>query len=190
MESGTPRHIGDVGRAIDLYMSRRGATAPSDAIERRGGSGEVRVSRLRSDKDTYLSIEDIRIEATINTLRSGQPAYFISMEFVNQFGIPVFHLDSRLLNVEFDEQEERTVMYTIRNSRLAQGDYSVNIFICSVAGVIDRFERATEFCIAPVLPYPGSRNDICGNALVYPDFSIEVIGQTAPDPIREVVTFL
>ena len=74
---------------------------------------------------------------------------------------------------EYDRTDLRRLRLTIRETRLAQGDYRITGVICSAGGVIDRLEGGAEITIAPILPYPTRRNDCAGYAAYYPDFEIE-----------------
>jgi hypothetical protein len=115
----------------------------------------------------------LHFDLSVSRIRPDQQRYFISLEVVNSLGLPILHLDSRLQRPEFVAKDSERWRYTIRSSRLAQGDYRVHAFLCSSGGIIDRFENAATITILPILPYPASRNDCVGNALIYPDFSID-----------------
>jgi lipopolysaccharide transport system ATP-binding protein len=175
LEAGALQYIGDVSHAIGLYMNGKQRRNETDNSVRRSGTGELRFTQFTSDKSNYLSIDDIHLKMEISAFYDTQPTYFISLEIVNPFGLTVLHLDSRLLNLEFSCSKQRTLRYMISAPRLAQGDYRVNAYLCSAAGIIDKYEGAAEFTISPLLPYPARRNDCVGNALVYPYFSIEEV---------------
>ena len=66
---------------------------------KRPGSGEFRFTGFTTDKGTYLSTDDIHLEMEISCFKPTQPSYFISIEIQNTYGLPVLHLDSRLLNL-------------------------------------------------------------------------------------------
>jgi hypothetical protein len=120
-------------------------------------------------------VEPIVIEMEVTAYTDAQPGYFVSLEVANRLGVTILHLDSRLVNVEFVTTATRRIRYVIQDARLAQGEYTVNAFLCNSWGIIDRFERAVDFSIAPLLPYPASRNDCARYALVYPQFTVEEI---------------
>lgn len=172
MEGGKVKYVGAPREAIDHYLNASPIRAESENVKRRPGSGELRFGDVGLNKSNYHSTDDIKIDLPVHMLRKTQPRYFISIEILNAHGLPVLHLDSRLLNRLFAAGRERTVRYQIRSPRLAQGDYRVNAYLCSSAGVIDRFEDAGRFSIMPVLPYPASRGDCASNALMYPEFAI------------------
>jgi len=140
---------------------------------KRPGTGEFRFTGFTTDKGTYLSTDDIHLDMEITCFGQTQPGYFISLEIQNTHGLPVLHLDSRLLNQEYTRTDLRRLHMTIRETRLAQGDYRITGVICSTGGVIDRLEGGAEITIAPILPYPTRRNDCASYAAYYPDFEIE-----------------
>jgi lipopolysaccharide transport system ATP-binding protein len=173
LDKGRIGYMGDVQTTIQHYMSVR-QTQQLDAVAiKRPGSGEFRFTGFTTDKGTYLSTDDIHLDMEITCFGNTQPRYFISLEIQNTYGLPVLHLDSRLLNLEFDRTDLRRLHLTIRETRLAQGDYRITGVICSSGGVIDRLEGGAEITIAPILPYPTRRNDCAGYAAYYPDFEIE-----------------
>ncbi|HVS72504.1 MAG TPA: polysaccharide ABC transporter ATP-binding protein [Phycisphaerae bacterium] len=174
LESGAVKFIGAPRQAIDHYLNASPFQRNNERTRRRPGTGELRFADVTLNKANYHTTEDIVIDMPVEILRRTQPQYFVSVEIINAHGLPVLHLDSRLHNHLFAPDVERSIRYHIAEPRLAQGDYRVNAYICSAAGIIDRFEDAARFSIMPVLPYPASRGDIVSNALIYPDFAIQV----------------
>ena len=188
LDKGRIGYMGDVQTTIQHYMSVRQAPQLDGEVIKRPGSGEFRFTNFTTDKGTYLSTDDIQLDMDITCLGETQPGYFISLEIQNAYGLPVLHLDSRLLNQEYTRTKFRQLRLTIRESRLAQGDYRIAGVICSSGGVIDRLEGGAEITIAPILPYPTRRNDCAGYAAYYPDFEIEdvAVGETgAPRLLAE-----
>jgi lipopolysaccharide transport system ATP-binding protein len=187
LEKGRIAYIGDVPTTIQHYMSGRQAPQLEALSIKRPGSGEFRFTGFTTDKGTYLSTDDIHIDMEIAQLTNGQPGYFISVEVQNGYGLPVLHLDSRLLDREFDRADLRRLRLTIRESRLAQGEYRISAFVCCIGGVLDRLEGAAEITIAPILPYPARRNDCAQNAAYYPAFEIEDLPLEEAAPPRLLV---
>ena len=175
IDGGRVIYNGDVAKATELYLSYQPPEAGSESEVRRGGSGETRITSVAIDRHTYLSVDDIVLDLETTTYRDVFPSCFISFRVVNHMGLTVLHLDSRVLNVEFGPAAKRRIRCRIASPRLAQGEYTIDAFLCHAAGVIDRYERAATFCIAPLLPYPASHGDCVNHALVYADFSIEEI---------------
>lgn len=174
LNKGRVGYMGDVQTTIQHYMSVKQTQQLEDAEEiKRPGSGEFRFTTFTTDKGTYLSTDDIHLEMEISCLRNTQPGYFISIEVQNAYGLPVLHLDSRLLNQEYGRTDSRQLHMTIKNSRLAQGDYRISGIICSNGGIIDRMDGGAEITIAPILPYPTRRSDCASNAAYYPEFELE-----------------
>jgi lipopolysaccharide transport system ATP-binding protein len=173
LDKGRIGYMGDVQTTIQHYMNVRQNPQLDVASLKRPGTGEFRFTNFTTDKGTYLSTDDIHLEMDITCFANTQPGYFISLEIQNSYGLPVLHLDSRLLNQEYKRSDFRHLHLTIRESRLAHGDYRVTGVICSSVGVIDRLEGGAEITIAPILPYPTRRSDCAGYAAYYPNFEIE-----------------
>jgi lipopolysaccharide transport system ATP-binding protein len=173
LEGGMVKFAGPVREGIQHYMDfKPQATWEENIIARRPGSGEVRAVSFQTDKQVYLSTDPIEVTMRVQPMHAGASRYFISLQLVNTQGVNVIHLDSRLLGKDYAADEALDIRYVISNPRLAQGDYFVNAYFCTEAGVVDRLENMHQIRIAPILPYPGSRGDIAGYALVYPDFQL------------------
>lgn len=173
LDAGRIMYSGDVAHATHLYMTSPPAGSGRGEQVRRGGTGEVRITELVADRHTYLSTDDIAIDMEITGYRDAHPRYFVSLEVSNHLGLVVLHLDSRALDTEYRYQSRRRVRWRIREPRLAQGEYTINAYVCQPGGVIDRYELAAQITIAPILPYAASRGNCVEHAIVYPDFSVE-----------------
>jgi lipopolysaccharide transport system ATP-binding protein len=173
MHGGRVDFIGPTADGIARYLNTRQTPAPTGEKPRRAGTGELRFTSFTSDKQTYLSTDAITLEMEVTAYSQAHPKYFVSIEILSPLGMTVLHLDSRLMNMEFPTSSRRTIRYTIRDARLAQGDYKVNAFLGTPGCMIDRFEGALDFGIAPLLPYPAGRSDCASKAMVYPLLEIE-----------------
>ena len=173
MQQGQVDFMGDVTEGIARYLNSRKLPGTARSRPRRSGSGELCFTSVTCDKAVYLSTDTIVVDVNTACRSDKHPTYWVSLEIANSMGITVLHLDSRLLNMEFPGVGERSIRFTIGDSRLAQGDYLVNAFLCTAQSITDRCEEAAEFTIAPILPYPGSRSDCAGRAMVYPRLTIE-----------------
>jgi lipopolysaccharide transport system ATP-binding protein len=178
LEQGQVSFIGSAGDAIDKFMQAFGTpAAAAQAADRRPGSGEMRFTSFAADKNLYKSGDEIVVEMEVTDLTQTQPSYFVSLEVATATGLTVLHLDSRLLNMEFAPTPTRRLRFTIGDARLAKGDYTINAYLCGSSGIIDVFERASEFTISPLMPYPAIRGDCVGKAMVYPRLNIEDLSE-------------
>jgi len=173
LQNGRVCYAGEVPHAIALYMNAPSPSAAEAKTVRRPGSGEMRFENLVCDKATYLSTDPICVEFDVREASRGLPRYFVSFLVINGHGLPILHLDSRLVGMDFRRSEQRKMRMTISNHRLAAGDYTITAYLCSGGGIVDHFERAGGFTISPVLPYPDSSNNFANLAVVYPDLEIE-----------------
>ncbi len=171
LKAGRLDFYGDVPTAIRKYMASGQNSVITANDMRRPGTGEVRFSKFDLNKRTYNSLDDITLDIEVAALTEHAPNYFISIEVHNAMGAPVLHLDSRLLNQEYEAIPRRRLRYTVRQTRLAQGDYRVHAYLCA-AGVMDKFEDAAELTVEPILPYPAWRSDCVSSAAYYPEFDI------------------
>ena len=179
------KFFGDVTQAIETYTKVGSDRCAETLPVRRPGTGELRFSRFSCDRQCYACTDAIRIEAEVAKLNS-LPRYFISFLVNNRHGLPILHIDSRLLNMDFSGSEEcGPISFLITNHRLAQGDYTINAFICCEGGVVDHIENCASFNIEPKLPYPSSRSDCASLAVVYPEIAIEVRDKELQDAPRE-----
>lgn len=189
LDGGRLQYIGEVGEAVRRYSSRPKTASKETPAMRRPGSGELRFGELTLDKPEYLCTEPIILDATVCQMVDHAPQYFVSMMVTNAHGLPVLHLDSRLMNVEFRPARERRIRLTIPESRLAQGEYHINAYICTAGGIVDVKERAVTFEITPILPYPATLN-CASSAVYYPEFDVVETEQPTKESDRTVAEAL
>lgn len=104
--------------------------------------------------------------------------FFISVEVIDIQGRVVLHLDSRALGSQWSAGRYQRLRLTVRAPRLAAGRYFVNLYACTIGGILDRYEQAVAFEVAPEVPYPAGRPQIMSNAVYYPDFDFK---ESAPE---------
>ncbi len=91
---------------------------------------------------------------------------------VNDQGAVLTQFDSRLVGVWVSVAGPVAGRLRIGGVWLKPGHYTVDLYVCSSAGIIDQFERAAEFEASPALPYPQSSSpDATASALVLADFA-------------------
>jgi len=181
MEQGRMAYFGDVQAAVDQYLATKQAAGGVRPMRTGKRKGSYAFEACTLDKQCYHSTDDIEIEVDVTATNEGEGRYFISLEIFNTMGVQVAHLDSRLLNRDFEGGDRRRLRFTMRESRLVQGDYRIDAYICSTGGIIDNWPSAAEFAIAPLLPYPSTNNLMC-RSIIYPDFAIEDVSETAALP--------
>lgn len=174
LEHGKLVMHGSVDDAIELYQTSRDRVAISQTdIERRPGSGEVRITSATVSSPLYRTTEPKTIEFLVSANADYIGKYFVSCHINDRHGTTILQCDSRVSGLWLDPAQEQKLALTIKEPWLKPGEYSVDLFVCS-SGVLDAFEGAGRFEIHPVLPYPQAVSDEGLDAgLVLADFDYE-----------------
>lgn len=174
LEHGKLMHHGPVDEAIELYQTSRDRAALSQTdIDRRPGTGELRITSVELSSPLYRTVEPKTIEFTVSSNQDYVGKYFVSAHINDRDGATILQCDSRVTGLWLDPGTEQKIALTIKEPWLKPGEYSVDLFVCS-SGVLDSFEGAGRFEIHPVLPYPQAVSDEGLDAgLVLADFDYE-----------------
>jgi lipopolysaccharide transport system ATP-binding protein len=174
LEHGRLVMHGDVDEAIHLYQtSRDRAQMSATDIERRPGTGELRITQADISSPLYKTTDTKTIEFVVNANPDYIGKYFVSCHVNDRHGTTILQCDSRVTGLWLDPAEEQKIALRIDGPWLKPGEYSVDLFVCS-SGVLDAFEGAARFEIHPVLPYPAAVSDEGLDAgLVLADFDYE-----------------
>lgn len=174
LEHGKLVMHGSVDDAIELYQTSRDRVAISQTdIDRRPGSGEVRITSATVSSPLYRTTEPKTIEFLVSANADYIGKYFVSCHINDRHGTTILQCDSRVSGLWLDPAQEQKLALTIKEPWLKPGEYTVDLFVCS-SGVLDAFEGAGRFEIHPVLPYPQAVSDEGLDAgLVLADFDYE-----------------
>lgn len=174
LEHGRLVMHGSVDDAIELYQTSRDRVAISQTdIERRPGTGEVRITSATVSSPLYKTTEPKTIEFLVSANADYIGKYFVSCHINDAHGTTILQCDSRVSGLWLDPAQEQKIALTIKEPWLKPGEYTVDLFVCS-SGVLDSFEGAGRFEIHPVLPYPQAVSDEGLDAgLVLADFDYE-----------------
>ncbi len=174
LEHGKLVMHGTVDDAIELYQTSRDRVAISQTdIERRPGTGEVRITSATVSSPLYKTTEPKTIEFLVSANADYIGKYFVSCHINDRHGTTILQCDSRVSGLWLDPAQEQKIALTIKEPWLKPGEYTVDLFVCS-SGVLDSFEGAGRFEIHPVLPYPQAVSDEGLDAgLVLADFDYE-----------------
>ncbi|WP_454051179.1 ABC transporter ATP-binding protein [Cellulomonas sp. Marseille-Q8402] len=174
LEHGRLVMHGGVDDAIELYQTSRDRVAISETdIERRPGTGEVRITSATVTSPLYKTTEPKTIEFLVSANPDYIGKYFVSCHINDRHGSTILQCDSRVTGLWLDPAQEQKIALTIKEPWLKPGEYTVDLFVCS-SGVLDSFEGAGRFEIHPVLPYPQAVSDEGLDAgLVLADFDYE-----------------
>lgn len=174
LEHGNLVMHGSVDDAIELYQTSRDRVAISQTdIDRRPGTGEVRITSATVSSPLYKTTEPKTIEFLVSANADYIGKYFVSCHINDRHGTTILQCDSRVSGLWLDPAQEQKIALTIKEPWLKPGEYTVDLFVCS-SGVLDSFEGAGRFEIHPVLPYPQAVSDEGLDAgLVLADFDYE-----------------
>ena len=174
MDSGKIMFDGGVSEAVESYMaSFKKQAASLQDFERRGGSGEIRITEVEVLKNFFEAGGDKRIKIVLTRQKQGGGAVFISVELIDSVGSMVVQCDSRLIGDKFIVEETLEVEFVMRTPWLKPGSYRIDIFVYATA-LVDRCEQACFFEVAPVLPYPGNAPvDATDGGVVFADFDFK-----------------
>jgi lipopolysaccharide transport system ATP-binding protein len=163
---GTAAH--GVARYMDLARSVDGATG---SAETRPGSGEWRFADVASAKSMFAPAEPKEFTFRVVPTRPGVGTAYLSGLLVNEEGTVLTQFDSRLIGKLVSGSDPVSGRLRIDGVWLKPGHYTLDLYVCSFARIIDLFERAAEFEVTPALPYTHFASpDATASALVLADF--------------------
>lgn len=174
LEHGRLVTHGAVDEAIELYQTSRDRSAMSRTdIDRRPGTGELRITSVEVSSPLYRTVEPKTVELVVSANPQMIGKYFVSCHINDARGTTLLQCDSRVSGLWLDPGTEQKIALTIREPWLKPGEYTIDLFVCA-SGVLDSFEGAGRFEIHPVLPYPAAVSDEGLDAgLVLADFDYE-----------------
>jgi lipopolysaccharide transport system ATP-binding protein len=154
LERGRLMLHGPVDQALGMYLqSYHQQPAAGVDVSRRPGSGELRFSDVRPQKDVYLPHDEKTIEFSVSGNPDFAGNYWVSCHLNDQDGVAIALCDSRLVGFWLDGQQPQQAALTLRGPWLKPGRYTVDLFLCK-NGVLDAWSGAAMFTVLPVLPYP------------------------------------
>jgi lipopolysaccharide transport system ATP-binding protein len=164
---------GTAAEGVAKYLDQGRLTAGSEVRpEARPGSGEWRFLSAAASRTTFDPAEPKDFDFQVAPIRPGAGPAYLSGLLVNDQGTAISQFDSRLVGVWASGAGPVAGRLRIDDMWLKPGRYTLNLYVCSQAGIIDLFEGAVEFEVSPVLPYPQSSSpDATAAALVLANFA-------------------
>ena len=172
LEKGRLTYLGPVSGGIDRYVkSFEKSAIVTVAPERRAGTGEMRLTSVVPDQETYGGGDVKTVHYRVERKKPFEGKYFISCHMQDQSGFTVLQCDSRMVGHWIEAGDVHEGSFTIRTPWLRPGSYRLDFFLCS-SGVMDRFEQACHLEVIPLLPYPAAGNEeATEHGVVFADFS-------------------
>jgi lipopolysaccharide transport system ATP-binding protein len=159
LQGGRIYFDGPAPACVSHYLDQCSAGTRSPLIaspETRAGSGEWRFTEVAPMKPIFDPEEPKDFTFRVVPTRPDAGPIYLSGLLVNEEGIVLTQLDSRLIG--FWVRSPRPVRGRLRIAGLwlKPGRYTLDIHIGSHFGAVDLFERSTEFEVSPALPYAQS----------------------------------
>ena len=173
LHQGRVAFDGTAAGSVARYLDQGASAADSDARpEARPGSGEWRFTSAAATRAVFEPAEPKEFTFEATPARPGAGPAYLSGHLVNEQGAVLTQCDSRLVGVWVSGAGPVGGRFRIDGLWLKPGRYTLDLFLCSPAGIIDLFERAVAFEVSPVLPYPQSSSpESTASALVLADFA-------------------
>jgi len=156
-----------------LELARAGTTSPLDACPvSRPGTGEWRFTEIIATKSMFDPDEPKQFTFQVSPTRPDAGPMYLSAHLVNEEGIILTQLDSRLTGFRSPSPQPVGGLLRIDGPWLKPGRYTLDLYVCTLGAIVDRFERSAEFEVSPLLPYPQTASpDSTASALVLADFA-------------------
>ncbi len=173
LERGKNILSGSISDVIQNYSISQERKKINTSIKMREGSGELRYTYANSEKNRYTPDEIKTFNFEIRALKNFPNKIYVS-GLVKLEGEIIVQFDSRLVNTW--HQIDNTALGSIKivHPWMRPGIYTVDLYICSIEGIIDQFEDAIDFEVFPLFPYIGGCDDgALRYGTVLADFSAE-----------------
>ncbi len=172
--------VSGVARYYQSLESARGEAADAG---RRPGSGEVRFTHAAPHRSQYRPDEPKVVGFRVKVVTPNPPRVSLSAHLNDSAGDLLCQCDSRFVGPPLDlPPGEVEGELTIHAPWLKPGDYSIDLFVVDGhVGVVDRFERACQFQVLPVMPYPHTAPEAAmssGTVLGRFDWAVRAGGST------------
>jgi lipopolysaccharide transport system ATP-binding protein len=140
---------------------------------RRSGSGELRFTSIIPTKGVYRSGEQVKINFSIQRMRSYTNKYAMSCRLFDQTGTQIVRCDSRLIAKWIVPSDDYQGSFVLKTPWLRPGTYRIGMSILG-GNIIDRFDEACSFEVVAPLPYADSSNPHASDGgQVFADFDFE-----------------
>jgi lipopolysaccharide transport system ATP-binding protein len=173
LHRGEMRFDGAATEAVANYLDlTRKATEAGIPPEARPGIGDWRFTSAAPIRSVFAPGEPLEFTFQASPTHEGAGAAYLSGLLVNEQGTVLTQFDSRLVNVWLSGSKPVDGRLRVDGVWLRPGRYSLDLYLCSQSGILDIHERAAEFEVSPVLPYPHSVSaDATASALFLTDFA-------------------
>jgi len=177
MEKGKIHFSGSVDEALRIYIEGiESAAAAGEPVSRRG-TGEVRVRRCQPAKKTFQPADDKEFLITLENPSGYDSPVFLSVLIKDSLGNDLLHCDSRLIGQTYKINRSQEVRFVLHSPWLRQGDYRMDIAVCTLGGILDFTENICPFSVGDLLPWPAV-STVRPIGVVLADFDLSVQDST------------
>lgn len=183
LKRGRLVYDGTADGAVSAYLAAaRESTGQVDGASR-PGTGEFRFAQVEPIEPIFGCDAEKRFSFRIERRGSAAPRSWISAHVVNELGATLVQCDSRLVDGWLAARPVQEGELAITTPWLKPGRYYLDAFICSGV-IVDHFEKACTFEVAPTLPYPHAVSpDATAAGVVFAEFTWQLSG--APVAVGE-----
>ncbi len=175
LQEGRILFSGSAAACVSHYMDATSTGVRSRRArlpETRTGSGEWRFTEAAPTKLAFRADEPKEVAFHVAPTKADAGPIFLSGLLINEEGVILTRLDSRLTGFWVRSPEAFWGRLSIAGLWLAPGRYTLDLHVGSHSGAVDIFERAAEFEVSPVLPYPEAVHPAAtASALVLANFA-------------------
>lgn len=173
LDKGRLTYAGEVSGAIERYVASFEKTIGTFSDPgKREGTGEVRVVSASPLKEMFECGEEKAFRFTVEKKQVFDTKFYVVAQIVDSYGIAVLHCDSRMLEHWIETKDVYEGEFRFRTPWLRPGVYYLNLMICGLGGILDRYEQVCQMEVLPLFPYPAPANEEATNGgIVLADFS-------------------
>jgi lipopolysaccharide transport system ATP-binding protein len=153
LDAGALVHYGSVEHGIALYSRAFPATSASRSPDERAGTGEYRYVRVVPERADFHSGHDLIFSYRLERRTGALGKMYLSGGVVDELGVELAQFDSRLTGFWLDDFAEREGTLVMRSPWLKPGRYRLQLYVCTPAAIVDKFDDACTFEVSSVLPY-------------------------------------
>lgn len=175
LDAGKITYHGSTAKAIEYYQAGFSeCVGESVDKSKRKGSGEFRFDSVTPGSNLYrgddIKTVQFKFSPTIGDAADIQ-AMWIAAEIVNEMGLTILQLDSRLHGLTFNGGNGKEGELILRTPWMKPGQYRVNMYLCAPGGIADIYEDAAVLSISELIPYSHSAGDNgIRNGVIFGDF--------------------
>lgn len=153
LQAGAIEFIGDVESALAYYVS---SLKPAEGMAETGprqGTGEYRYVDVTAVKPAFQPGENKVFRYKVRHELGMMGRMYASAVLFNESGSELAQFDSRFAGMWLHDQQIIEGVFIFRSPWLKPGNYRLDMYLCSLSGIIDCCQAACVFHVTSELPY-------------------------------------